>query len=267
MSYVGAPVVPVYRGLFNPPGVTSPVQSPDGMHYGLNLKWKWTQKLRGDWTTIIENANAGFYFRGTISGDWIIGESRLQLEKGQVGTVEIDWESIASGLSPDEWEVTRENLQPHLERNSYFSNLSSDNIAIVKRAFNAFSAEMQATASNQFASCLGLDGSSTEALCWSLLDKLEKGMESYYLAASRYTWSTYYLPGDVPALFPGGYIDPSPGGPAGYVLPANTAWLREADQVGQANYAPIGGIVKLTRTWIGGPLGWWDTNLYPTIGG
>jgi hypothetical protein len=89
------------------------------------------------------------------------------------------------------------------------------------------------------------------------------GEEYYYLPSARYTWSSYYLPGDAPALNEGGTTYAAPGGPAGYVLPSGFSWLRQADKVGQANYGPLGGTVKLTRSWIGAGNGFWDPFLYP----
>jgi hypothetical protein len=60
----------------------------------------------------------------------------------------------------------------------------------------------------------------------------------------------------------GGVTYTSPGGPSGYVLPSGFGWLRLADNAVQANYSPLGGIVKLTRTFIGCS-GGWDPDLYP----
>jgi len=254
MPITSAPVSPIFAagaGL---------AEQPDSDIVVLDYKWKLTKKYAGQFATIDANAAAGYYFRGVtqvIGGyTWVIAQARYHKVKPQVGFLEIDYENISGQVSPDEWQIQRENLQPHIERHPIFQALSTGDFATVQMAFAALTATGQATAKNQFY------GSPNQALMQKLFDKLKHGFETYYLAGSRYTWSTYYLPGSAPGLAAGG-VTQTPGGPAGAILPAGNEYLREADVLGQANYSPIGGIEKLERNWVGGPNGWWDPDIYP----
>ena len=248
-----APVTPVF---VTGGGVTLPVHTPDSGKFVLDYKWRWTDKQRGDYATIAAQVNAGFYTRGTLNGGWIITQARVDSEKGTVATLEIDYESIAGQLPPDEPDLQRENLQPHIERHPIFQALTPTELSIVQQAHAAYTATGQATAKNQFTG-------DNAALMLKLFEKLKRGFESYYLAGSRYVWNQYYLPGEVPSLSNGGYTQ-EPGGPyGGGLLPGNVQWLREADSLSQGQYSPLGGIQKVTRSWVGGPDGWWDPDIYP----
>ena len=251
-----APVTPVF---VTGGGVSLPVNTPDSGKFVLDYKWRWTDKKKGDYATISSQINSGFYTRGTINGGWIITQTRVETEKGAVATLEIDYESISGQLPPDEPDLQRENLQPHIERHPMFAALDPiKDIGLVQQAFAAYQASGQATAQNQFAASPNAD------LCQKLFEKLRRGFETYYLAGSHYVWNQYYLPGEIPSLSNGGYTQ-APGGPYTGLLPANVQWLREADSLSQGQYSPLGGIQKVTRSWIGGPNGWWDPDIYPAV--
>ncbi len=120
------------------------------------------------------------------------------------------------------------------------------------------------------------------ALAIELVNKMRRGETEFYFSGLRVTWTQYfYLP---PLMDSGGYIqDPvTQGGlPAyfwsdtGEVGGNNTleyltlltnpdiygdgfSWLRKADKRGFQRIWH-----RLTRTWIGAPLGHWDSDLYP----
>lgn len=125
------------------------------------------------------------------------------------------------------------------------------------------------------------------ALAFELLQKVRKGIDTFYMAGFKVTYSSYYY--FPPDLNPGGYIeDPVASGNlpsyfwsndgsgdsttnifttlAKNVAPAlyldntgnvNISWLRQADYL---TYQRTW--FKLTSTWIGAPYGTWDANLY-----
>jgi hypothetical protein len=229
---------------------------PESGKYELSYGYKWTQIIDAAYDLIIENGNAGYYNRGVISDDYIINDSVITRSKGGKGRVEIHWQSIGGYLSPDEWSVTPEDLQPRIERHPLFAALMPSDFALVQQALLAVNNGSMTTAVNQFA------GSSNPDLVNKLYTKMRKGFENYYLAGWRYTWSTYYLPAYAPYVAIGG-VTQYPGGPPSGLVPGNISWLRLADDFGMAAWCPLGGVVKLTRHWIGGPMGFWDPDIYP----
>lgn len=122
------------------------------------------------------------------------------------------------------------------------------------------------------------------ALAVEAANKLRKGETEFYFAGLRVTWSQYYwLP---PLMNPGGYIENpvtqgsvpayfwsdtgEPGGAntledLGVIINPDIygdgfSWLRRADS---RQYQRIWH--KINRSWIGGPLLHWDTDIYPHV--
>ena len=239
-------------------GLTGMTEVPESGGYELEWGYKFTMVLEGPSSQVYTNAAAGYYSRGYIYSipGYIVNNAKITPMRGAKRRVEILWQSIDSYLAPDEWDVKSEDLQPHIERHPMFSSLTVDDYATVRLAFQAATLNGYSTGLNQ------LNGTSNPPLANLLFSKLLQGMENYYLAGARYTWSSYYLPVGVPSLNAGGSIYSSPGGPSGYVLPGGNSWLRYQDDAGQSNYCPLGGIVKLTRTFIGAPRSFWDADIY-----
>jgi hypothetical protein len=248
-----------YAPLAGAHGLNKLQEGSDFADYDLGYEFKFMQKLKGTAADIFGYQAYGYFTRGYIFGNWIIENAKIRSGRGAVWTITITWQSIGGYLPPDEWNNKAEDLRPHLERHPIFASLQASDFAMVRLAFQAATVSGRQTALNQ------LQATSNPTLATQLFNKLLQGMEEYYLAGSRYTWSSYYLPGDVPTLSPGGVQYTSVGGPSGYVLPPGYTWLRYADDDGQANYGPLGGIVKLTRTFIGAPNGVWDTDIYPVV--
>jgi hypothetical protein len=229
--------------------------TPDGQDYTLDIKSRYTEKFSGPFVNLYAAGLWGVYNRGVVSDGWIINNARLQKQKGGIGILTINWESI-DNVPYDEWSVTPEDLQPHVERHPNYSSLLPADFAAIQQALLAASTGALATGINNFA------GTSNPTLVAALYGKMRNGMETYYLAGARYTWTSYFLPGDLPTPNEGG-VTQTPGGPSGFVLPSGFTWLRLADDYGMALYSPLGGITKLTRHWIGAPSGFWDTAIYP----
>jgi hypothetical protein len=98
-----------------------------------------------------------------------------------------------------------------------------------------------------------------QTMALNLLDKLRKGEETYYLAGFKYTW--WYFSYTLPILSDGGIIEtPSGPGVVATAFPADQSWLRLAD-----NMIPVGvngSMFKITLTYLGGPQGHWDSDIY-----
>ncbi|HEX3717503.1 MAG TPA: hypothetical protein VH595_06000 [Verrucomicrobiae bacterium] len=230
-------------------------ETPASNKFALSYGYKWTQIIEGAYDLIIDNGNDGLYNRGVVSGNYIVNDADITRDKGGKGRVEIHWQSIDGYVNPDEWSLTPEDLQPRIERHPLFASLLPSDLATVQQALLALNNGSMVTALNQFN---GTNG----ALMTKLYEKMRKGSENYYLAGWRYTWASYYLPTDVPTVNIGG-VTQTPGGPPAHLFPFEISWLRLADDLSQAAWCPLGGIVKLTRHWIGGPMGFWDPDIYP----
>lgn len=124
------------------------------------------------------------------------------------------------------------------------------------------------------------------AAAWEIVDKLSLKITEPYLPGFRVTWSQYYW--SPPPISPGAFLqDPilegglpeyfwstdgtgninksifymmAAANPQCYRTPAgdlNISWLRQADEL---EYVRTW--FKVTRTWIGSPIGNWDPNIY-----
>lgn len=231
--------------------------TPDGQNYTLDIKSRYIEKFAGPYVNLYAAGLWGTYNRGIVSDGWIINNANLVKQKGGLGVLTINWESIVD-VPPDEWSVEPMDLQPRIERHPAFAALLTSDFALVQQAMLASSTDGLTTAYNQF------DGASDPDLVTILYDLMRNGCETYYLSAQRYTWTTYYQPGESLTLSNGGYTE-TPGGPGAYLLPSGFGWLRESDNYGMALYSPAGGILKVTRHWIGAPSGYWDNIIYPSM--
>ena len=198
---------------------------------------------------------------------------------------------------PDEFDIETVELNPALEKHPRYAILTynqrwlvrnadvADNPEYVQQYKNIISAPLPNT--NFPAAPIG---NTQQSASLEMLYKKFKGEDSFYLAGYKITWSQYYWYPQI--LNPGGYIeDPvSQGGLPAYFWSTNgqtdgtnifsqttthnanmypqptlnppygLSWLRQADTIHlQRTWW------RLTRSWIGGPLGQWDNQLYNPV--
>jgi hypothetical protein len=207
--------------------------------------------------------------RGTFGtgfrAGWVVNQCTCDTQSGDIGTLTIEWE--AGGAEADQplpagdFSLEPQEIYPKIERNNFFSGITADTVSAVYNCLYAFD-KTGANSSNatiQSRVTIAQDGGTSgtqTALAFELLGKLQNGEESYYIAGYRYCFSTFSY--TEPALSNGGII----GTPAGPIssLPDDISWLRLADRVEPAGVN--GSMYKLTQNWIGGPSGYWDTDLY-----
>lgn len=175
-------------------------------------------------------------------------DATCEHEKGGKGTATINYVYLGS-VPPEEFALTPFEINPKIEKHKYFKTLTDADRKTAKQAFNAASAAAQATLDAAVSAKLN------SALMTSLINKWLKGEENYYLAGFKFQHTLYFTTS--PSTDPGGYIQDPFGSFSGYVSGAGLSWLRQADEVCWNN-----GLWKVTRTWIGGPAGNWDTDLY-----
>ena len=196
---------------------------------------------------------------------------------------------------PDEFDIESVELNPALDKHPRYKDLTYQMRLLVKNANIADNPDYvrvyEATINTITGSLSGSALQQKEAQ--ELLYKKHKGIDSFYLSGYKITWSSYFWKPQI--LNPGAYIeDPVQQGglpayfwsttgevsadPAQNIFsqtathnqnmypPSNTSlfqppfglsWLRQADTIHlQRTWW------RLTRSWIGGPIGHWDNELY-----
>ena len=167
---------------------------------------------------------------------------------GSKATVTVNYVYLAS-VPPDEWSLTPFEVNPPIERHSYFSALTQADLKKARTSYNS------ATAAGQTSIDAAIAGTSNATLCQALVNKWLRGEETFYLAGFKCQHTMYY--GTVPTgISKGGFIQ-TPFGTFSGNVPSGLAWLRQADELVWNN-----GLWKLTQVWVGAPSGWWDSDLY-----
>lgn len=232
------------------------------------------------------------YTRGTILQDSYgnltkILSCKLQ-QISKTGAILCNFTVVSEGISfsnpPDDFSVQNVELNPALEKHPRYAALTYKDRFIVRNANIVDEIDLATQYTNAIAA---ITDSNEKQQAQELLFKRHKGEDSFYLSGYKVTWSQYFW---LPQIInPGGYIeDPVGGGglPAmfwsttgdvggqsifSYTTVANPnmfpnpvtsypyglSWLRQTD-----TQEWVRTWYKLTRTWIGAPLGVWDKELY-----
>lgn len=176
-----------------------------------------------------------------------VSQSTVTKDRGGMGFLTIDWEANSSSsgadLPPDEYGLLPFEVNPRLEQHPLFAALTDAQREDVREAID------HSDINNRKSAIAALTG---EPLL--LAQKLLKGIDSYYLAGWTYQWTFYGW--TIPTISDGGVVE-TPGGPLDGYLGTGVDWLRQAD-----SYEFTGTHHRLTRTWLGGPTGHWDSDLY-----
>lgn len=180
---------------------------------------------------------------------WSVEDTSIDQQKGGKGVVTVNYLSL-SITPPEEFALTPFEINPAVEKHSFFKPLTTDDIKKCRAAFNSASAAGSSTVSATIEACVN------KALMKSLLSKWMRGEENFYLAGFNFKHTIFLF--TPPFSTKGGYPEFPFGAFSGYVNNADMDWLRQADEVVWSN-----GIWKLTRTWLGGPSGHWDSDIYP----
>lgn len=186
---------------------------------------------------------------GNMAG-FMVSSSKVQSFKPGMATLTIVWEASGAGsgatLPRDEISVEPFEIKPPVEMHPKFNSLTDDQRETIRTAVKGSTAPLR----DQSTTTLGQD--TAEAV--QLLRLLKKGVETFYLAGIRYSWTVYSW--TLPACTSGGFIQ-SPGGPLADYLPSSFQFLRFSDQCSWDGFK-----WKLTSVWVGAPAGHWDTYLY-----
>lgn len=279
------------------PGKTFLEELPTSPIMELGEQFTITHKFNCDLTTgqLFLNANP----RGTILTDSLGLTSRilscsLEYQKGDFWILTMTAEATYV-VPPDEFNVESIEFNPSIYRHpryasvlNYKSTDTSGNpvtgqqiINLIQGATNFAQVGAQTDSSSAINAQLITD-SSVLAAALELLGKVQQGFDTFFLYGFRVTWSTYfYLPQE---MSPGGFIEDP-------VVDANLpAYFWSSDQSGDedtniftelaAQLSPVlygDGLswlnladtqtyertwFKLTSTWIGGPSGQWDSQIY-----
>lgn len=235
------PSVPTWRP--NSPGL---IEAPDSPSFVFAERITKTRSYGGRF----EDCAAFAVAKGTIGtgeevGYWV-ARCEVTRQPGAAGRLVIAWEAISGDLGyqlpPDEFGIEPFEANPALENHPLYQGISAESLSNVHKALNGDDdAELALT-------------QIPDPTAWFLLRKLRRGTTNWYVAGFRYTWVLHSW--GLPAATKGGFLQ-TPGGPLEGALPAGIAWLRYSDQLSYQN-----GVFRLTRTWLGGPDGFWDPELY-----
>lgn len=216
----------------------------------------------------------GTFGTGYRSG-WVVNQCTCANERGAIGTLTIEWEAGgAAAVQPlpiGNFACESQELYPKIERNTFFDGIDPFTVNLAQNAILSHVdangkpltprgwLATQITTTNGYAAG---DIPTQLAFASNLLNKLSRGEETFYLCGFRYWYEIFSY--TMPTLSRGA-VTGTPGGPLAGLLASNTSWLRLADCV-ETSGVP-GSMVKITVTWLGGPvyggLGYWDPNLYP----
>ncbi len=212
------------------------------------------------------------FYRGDLilvgANTYVISESRMSRIRPNVAEIEVDCDSYDQ-TPTDEFCIEPIDQNPRIERHPIFKPLADDAkqggnlLSSVQAAYLAATQGARQNAKQVWA------GDPLAPLCDQLYAALLSGMETYYLSQWMYTWTTYIqnelidneIILDPPTLSLGGVTE-HPGGPLAAFLTGNQ-WLRLADRLTVSGQSPIGTVLKLTRSWLGGPNTFFDTGIYP----
>jgi hypothetical protein len=226
---------------------------------------------------------SGALLRGTFGTGfrlgWVVTSSEVKWERLNIGTLTINWE-VGGPWAPDylrpldDWREEVVELFPKVERNKHLYGMSYPGvagdkidvgtIALCYQAVHGGSAQARADAKTAILSMADRVTAPPAGTTWVdqadwgivLLDWLQNGHESYYLAGLKHTYIRHYY--TMPTTYLGGFIQSPQWGPrAGDTV---LSWLRLADAV-----EPVGvngSAFKVSSTWLGGPGGHWDEVLY-----
>ncbi len=220
----------------------------------------------------------GTYGSGARLG-WVVTGSNVEAERKGIGTLTISWEIGGPYANPallplDDFRSETVELYPKVERSkemygpTYPGN-PNDCIAVRTIAMCYEAAHgippMRDQARAWVETLYANPNDPPEGTTWAdqwvfaaeLLDWLDHGAETYYLAGTKYSyiWHSFAFP----TLHNGGVIEPFPtGGPR--MGDASLSWLRLADNPEPAGVN--GSVYKITSTWLGGPNGHWSPTLY-----
>jgi hypothetical protein len=235
------------------------VEQPDSPEFNYGEVPTCTRKYKG----LHSLCKSSALYSGTLgTGDmdgWTVKSSKVTRAPRQIGLLEVQWQmtgAIGSGggeggggelqLPQDEYGLQPFDINPKIERHSIYADFDEEQWAEVRAVVDGTISDDR----ERFVASL-------TPLQTALVEKLHRGQENYYLAGWTYSWSTHHW--DVPTLSAGGFLE-TPGGPLAGYLGSGIHWLRQADSLefnGTTN--------KRTMTWIGGPVGHWDTDFYTTV--
>jgi len=228
------------------------IRLTDSLHGPLNLCYA-SQPPRG--------AFGSFNFNGTgiDRSGWVVNQSEVTNLRGGIGKLVIQWEAGGSAataaLPTGGFNLQPQELNPKIERSHFFNGITYQTIQTV---YAALYSQTQTGSADAYNKLQGISDSTQLNLGNKLLAKLTNGLETYYLAGWRYSYEAFsYVP---PALALGG-VTGTPGGPLASYLPAGVSWLRLADSLETAGVN--GSMYKCNVTWLGGPTGHWDADIYP----
>jgi hypothetical protein len=252
-------------------------------------------------TTLIQGLSRGVIQQDSYGDFTRILTARMDYERAGKVRITTTSEGLNFDSPPDEFGVEVAEFNPALFRHPSFLPLLSYNVQPgtalipINPAYSTgpqiiasiIQAANQSTVQSQNSFLANLNPGNTgntvvTNLAQLLLSKYQQGVDTFYLAGYKVSWSSYwFLP---PLLSPGGYIeDPvysgflpayfwsDNGTPSGNNIFTYLAEFVDSTLYGNGiSWLRLGDSIqyqrtwfKITRQWLAGPYGHWDTDIYP----
>lgn len=233
-------------------------EQPESGAYEFADKITQTRIFKGLYTDCLAAAhNKGDAGTAPEQIGWIVQRCTVTRLRGEQGLLTVVWEAGGGDdpgrpLPPDSFSITPFEISPPLAKNKYFKDdVSSSQLTLVEKALNDSQREREAAIDR----LIELGNTPTNNIRpYHLYIARAKGVDTFYLAGFRYTWS--FSSWSYPDLNIGGYLE-TPGGPLAGYLPPGLSWLREADTLTEGSIP-----FRVTRSWLGGPDGHWEADYY-----
>jgi hypothetical protein len=234
------------------------VLQPESAELDYADKATYTQVYRGPYSLCVSSASPkGTLGTGALAGYTVI-RSTVSREPRGIGKLTTIWELTTppggTQLPPDEVAFEPWELNPRIEKHPRYAGLAdvganhTNFFQAIRDALNHPDEAVRSTAE------FGIkDAVVGNALAAELLEKLQKGQDTFYRCGIKYTHSFHSL--TAPACTIGGYIE-TPTGPLASSL-SSFQCLRQADSL-----VWTGSFWKCTRTWLAAPDADWDSDLY-----
>lgn len=232
--------------------ITTLTEHKTSPRYEFSSRNTCTKILEGVLAVCLSTAPARGTFGTGDQAGYRVERSTVEPLGNGFGRLTIIYEAGGDGASDsllpaDEYSAEPFEVNPAVEKHPNFTAITQDTLIKINSVRDSAIGTERVTAKDEI-------NAAGPASAIKLLALKLKGVESFYLAGIKYTWTKHYW--TIPAMTFGGYIN-APSGPLAAYFTSGLSWLRQSDSL-----SFDGTKYRLTRSWIGGPSGHWDTDLY-----
>jgi hypothetical protein len=237
---------PLHRGSH----VSAIVETPRSGVWEIGDQITYTQEYEGKYADCV----SAIVFKGVFGSGATAGlrcrSSKVTKDRGAKGMLTVVWEAYGSSsgatLPADKFDLQPFDINPDLFQHPYWVAAT----ALTTAEREALLTYRNAQSDTQYAQTRAVLTGSKATI---FLDLLKKGIQNYQFSAFKYTYT--FASWTIPTLNRKAYIEAA-GGPLTSTL-SGLSSLRVSDSMSNSQ-----GYYEVTRTWLVGAAGYWDTTLY-----